>query len=134
MATNSQGEGEYLILAIPFDPPPSFLAQLQAEFPLMTIDHVKLPTWHSPDNKDIIPASKWKKVTALLTGSLMPPSPDSVPNLKYIQLRSAGLNRIVSSPIYKETEIPICSANGVHGYINILLFELYWESLFYIEI
>lgn len=77
-----QGEGEYLLLATPWDPPAAFLAQLQADYPLMKIEHHKLPSWHTRDGDDPIPEATWKKGTIFLTGSLMPASPDLVPNRK----------------------------------------------------
>lgn len=38
-----------------------------------------------------------------------------MPNIKFIQFISAGTNHVSKHPIYTDTKIPLCSANGVHG-------------------
>lgn len=38
-----------------------------------------------------------------------------MPNIKFIQFISAGTNHVAKHPIYTDTKIPLCSANGVHG-------------------
>jgi len=43
------------------------------------------------------------------------PSPKSIPNTKLIQFFSAGTNHVANHPVYTDSEIPLCSANGVHG-------------------
>jgi phosphoglycerate dehydrogenase-like enzyme len=35
--------------------------------------------------------------------------------VKLIQFVSAGTNHILQHPIYTDSKIPLCSANGVHG-------------------
>lgn len=59
----------------------------------------------------------WKDTTALLasfnkTGL---PDKDLVPKLQYVQLSSAGANLVVDHPLYKDTDVAFCTANGVHG-------------------
>ncbi|KAJ0108143.1 hypothetical protein J7T55_007262 [Diaporthe amygdali] len=60
---------------------------------------------------------EWKDVTILVTGYNREglPDKDDVPNLEYVQLSSAGANLVVSDPLYKDTDIAFCTANGVHG-------------------
>jgi len=45
----------------------------------------------------------------------LPSSPKSIPSTKLIQFFSAGTNHVSSHPVYTDSEIPLCSANGVHG-------------------
>lgn len=45
----------------------------------------------------------------------LPPSPSAVPNLQFVQLFSAGSDRVVQSPVFKETEIPFATVSGIHG-------------------
>lgn len=45
----------------------------------------------------------------------LPPSPASLPSVKLIQFASAGVNNHANHPIYTDSDIPLCSANGVHG-------------------
>ncbi|KAF3771303.1 hypothetical protein M406DRAFT_240378, partial [Cryphonectria parasitica EP155] len=60
---------------------------------------------------------EWKDVTILLTGYSREflPEKDDVPKLQYVQLSSAGANAIVSDPLYTDTDVAFCTANGVHG-------------------
>ncbi|KAK7952690.1 D-isomer specific 2-hydroxyacid dehydrogenase [Apiospora aurea] len=56
----------------------------------------------------------WAHTTLLLTGAVFP-SPDVAPRLEYIQLQSAGADPINQTPIFKETDVAVCTTNGVHG-------------------
>lgn len=40
---------------------------------------------------------------------------DAAPHLEFVQLFSAGSDRAVQSPVYKETAIPFSTASGIHG-------------------
>ena len=56
-----------------------------------------------------------KRATYIATLSWLPESASSIPNTKLIQFFSAGTNHVSSHPIYTDSKIPLCSANGVHG-------------------
>lgn len=56
-----------------------------------------------------------KRVNVLITFAWLPQKASEVPNIKFIQFISAGTNHVAKSPIYTDTKIPLCSANGVHG-------------------
>lgn len=45
----------------------------------------------------------------------LPSSPKLIPHVKFIQLASAGVNHLVNTPIYKNSDIPITTASGIHG-------------------
>jgi hypothetical protein len=45
----------------------------------------------------------------------LPSDAKALPNVKLIQFFSAGTNHISQHPIYTDSKIPLCSANGVHG-------------------
>lgn len=51
----------------------------------------------------------------MATLSWLPESVSSIPNTKLIQFFSAGTNHVSNHPIYTDSKIPLCSANGVHG-------------------
>lgn len=59
----------------------------------------------------------WKDVTILVAGHNRDglPEKDDVPKLQYVQLSSAGANLVVDDPLFKETDVAFCTANGVHG-------------------
>ncbi|CAO2656731.1 Nn.00g055340.m01.CDS01 [Neocucurbitaria sp. VM-36] len=56
-----------------------------------------------------------KRASYLATLFWLPSSPSAVPNIKVIQFFSAGTNHVAKHPIYTDSKIPLCSANGVHG-------------------
>lgn len=64
-----------------------------------------------------ITKEEWKDVTVLLTGYNQAglPKKDDVPKLEYIQLSSAGANMVVTDPLFTDTDVAFCTANGVHG-------------------
>lgn len=103
---------------------------LQGQKLLITQDQYKLPEEEIeavkekyPDlqvqvsSKKDVTKEEWKDVTILVTSHNREglPEKDDVPNLQYIQLSSAGANLIVDDPLYTETDIAFCTANGVHG-------------------
>lgn len=55
-----------------------------------------------------------KRATYLATLDWLP-APSLAHRLKFIQFASAGINHVAKHPIYTDTKIPLCSANGVHG-------------------
>ena len=58
---------------------------------------------------------EWSDVTILMTGSALPPL-SVAPNLQLVQLCNAGVNHVAHEPFFKDTEVPFCTAGGVHGY------------------
>lgn len=69
----------------------------------------------SSSSKGNVPESLWRKATILVTFFVLPPTPDVVPNLRWIQVLSAGIDHLVDQPIYKDTLIPITTVSGIHG-------------------
>lgn len=62
-----------------------------------------------------VPDTLWQRATILVTSFVLPPTPDVVPNLRWIQVLSAGIDHLIDQPIYKDTNIPITTASGIHG-------------------
>lgn len=67
--------------------------------------------------KSDITKEQWKDATIIVTGAGPEGLPDleDVPHVQYVQLSSAGANTIVNHPLYKNTDVAFCTANGVHG-------------------
>lgn len=80
---------------------------IEAQFP-----HVEVVP-HSAKSTDDVPDSLWQRATIVVTLFLLP-KPELVPNLKWIQLASAGIDHIVNHPIFKESRISITTASGIH--------------------
>jgi phosphoglycerate dehydrogenase-like enzyme len=45
----------------------------------------------------------------------LPETAKAIPKSRLIQFFSAGTNHISQHPIYTDSKVPLCSANGVHG-------------------
>lgn len=67
-----------------------------------------------PDN---IPQDVWDRVTVLFTWTEVPPK-DKAPRLQYVQLLSAGCNHMIGKPLFDDTDVAFCTANGVHPYVR----------------
>jgi len=66
-------------------------------------------------HKLITPPDILARATYIATLSWLPSSAKAIPKTKLIQFFSAGTNHISEHPIYTDSKIPLCSANGVHG-------------------
>jgi phosphoglycerate dehydrogenase-like enzyme len=64
-----------------------------------------------------IPADVWQRTEALLTLRALP-TLEQAPNLRWVQLYSAGVNQILKQPLYQEKQVTFTTASGVHA-VNI---------------
>lgn len=62
-----------------------------------------------------IPKDLLTRASYLATLYWLPLQPSDLPNTQLIQFFSAGTNHVAQHPIYTDSKIPLCSANGVHG-------------------
>lgn len=106
-------EGHLLLLLSPFKPPAEWLDSVKSDYPGLEVVYRELAFFGTP-GKDVISSEEWGRVTILLTGSYLPPR-DVAPKLEYVQLISAGANQILDKPLFLDTDIAFCTANGVHG-------------------
>ncbi|KAI1338235.1 hypothetical protein F5Y15DRAFT_135858 [Xylariaceae sp. FL0016] len=115
MAPNHDLAGHKLLMIVPWDPPAAYLDRLREQFPGLKVTHSNYDTW-KPTNQlpPEITEEDWKTVTILLTGPQFP-TPEQAPKMQLVQLQSAGANFVLDKPIFKDTSIPFCTANGVHG-------------------
>ncbi|EAT88128.2 hypothetical protein SNOG_04368 [Parastagonospora nodorum SN15] len=91
------GKKELVLCALPFplEAAKKAIALLEEEF-----NDVDIEYYYTPQQKPTtIPDADAK----------------ALPNVNLIQFFSAGTNHIAQHPIYTDSKIPLCSANGVHG-------------------
>lgn len=74
-------------------------------------DQVKV-TVSTVKNPADIPTSTWANVDVLYTWSIMP-DPEQAPNLKWIQFKSAGIDRHLDHPLLQEEKVLVTSMSGV---------------------
>ncbi|KAK0621797.1 hypothetical protein B0T17DRAFT_535102 [Bombardia bombarda] len=111
---NKTLKGHKLLILTPqfLAPPTAFFDKLKAEFPDLKAEHRALDDFGQRTVN--FPAEDWKDVTILLTFNALP-TIEQAPKLQYVQLTSAGANHILKEPVFVDTEVDFCTANGVHG-------------------
>lgn len=57
--------------------------------------------------------AQYQDATIIMTNTQFP-NIDQALKLQLVQVTAAGANRPVALPIFKDTKIPFCTANGVH--------------------
>lgn len=106
---NLRLDGQKLVLIRSNGPPVDFIERTKRKYPGLEIVYHQLK-----DRKDSnVPASLWKDVTMLMSYNVLP-TREQAPKLQYVQLSSAGANHVHGLPLYEETDIAFCTANGVH--------------------
>ncbi|HCI80858.1 MAG TPA: D-2-hydroxyacid dehydrogenase [Ktedonobacter sp.] len=88
----------------------SLLAQLKQISADLTIERV------SARSDEQISDDLWKRVEVLYGFPWMLPKPEQVPNLKWVQLYSAGADRLLTNPLFK-TQVMFTTASGVHAIV-----------------
>ena len=79
------------------------IRQFRAVSDKLQIEH------HFPD----VPESAYGKAEVLYTISNFP-TPAQAPNLRWIQVHYAGVERVINKPIIQETDVTLTSASGIH--------------------
>ncbi|PSR83339.1 hypothetical protein BD289DRAFT_501238 [Coniella lustricola] len=107
---NKNLKGHKLVSILPsFTPSDEEVAGLKQQYPGLEI--------LIANSRAEVTKEDWQDATILATGFNQDglPHKDDVPNLQYVQLSSAGANLITSDPLYTDTDVAFCTANGVHG-------------------
>ncbi|MEO8393442.1 MAG: D-2-hydroxyacid dehydrogenase [Chloroflexota bacterium] len=61
-----------------------------------------------------VPDKAWSNVDILFTSNIFP-KPEQAPNLRWIQLYSAGINHAISEPILSADNVEVTTASGIHA-------------------
>lgn len=64
------------------------------------------------NNPDDIPDERWEKTEVLYTWNVLP-DPEKVPNLKWIQFGSAGVDRFLAFPLLHKDDLTVTTMSGV---------------------
>ncbi|RYP26955.1 hypothetical protein DL766_006552 [Monosporascus sp. MC13-8B] len=107
--------GHKLLILTPFDLSTGWADAARARYPGLAIEHNRHNPWAGgpggggpPEDVD------WRDVTVLVTGPVLP-SPRDAPRLQLVQLQTAGANYVLKHPLFRDTKVAFCTANGVHG-------------------
>ncbi len=112
MSPNKTLEGHKLLVLTPWRLADEQLGNLRGKFPDLVISQYEVARGANVLEK--VPEEEWEDTTILLSGGSLPPK-EKVPRLQYVQLPSAGANRILEHPLFTETKVHFCTANGAHG-------------------
>ncbi|KIX05809.1 uncharacterized protein Z518_03781 [Rhinocladiella mackenziei CBS 650.93] len=104
--------GEVLLVLLPWAPPDDYVQNLAQISPGIRVITHKTGVYEKEVPQEISNKT-WAMATILLTWRIFP-TKEQAPNLRYVQLISAGCNQVFGLPIFEETDIPFCTANGVH--------------------
>ncbi|KAK9325768.1 hypothetical protein V1517DRAFT_313413 [Lipomyces orientalis] len=84
-----------------------------------------------------VSAEEWARTTVLMTGQALPPSPEAAPNLKLVQLFSAGSNQLQKLPFYGASDkVVYATASGTHGpaiseWVILMMLSFFHNSYLY---
>ena len=112
---NKSLDGHKLLVLSDLAPPKEFFKELQTKFPGLKVDYRHTPWALKVPGGEGFKDEDWKDVTVLLTGNAFPASREIAPKLQYVQLQSAGANMVLKHPLFLETDVTFCTANGVAG-------------------
>lgn len=100
-----------------------WLERFQSLSPDLKIEQRSVPSLKE------IPDSLWQDVEILYTFAGTLPSPEQVPRLRWIQLYSAGANRVLNQPLFK-TSVIFTTTSGLHAsniaeYVMMVILDWY---------
>ena len=102
---------DFILIIVAFAPPAEWVESVIRRYPGIQIEIHEVDMYAK--EMPTIPDETWAKTTVLFTWKLFPEK-EKVPNLKYVQLLSAGCGQILDLPVFKDTDISFCTSNGVH--------------------
>ncbi|KAH8898094.1 D-isomer-specific 2-hydroxyacid dehydrogenase-like protein [Thozetella sp. PMI_491] len=106
---------EKLLAVLQFPEPTEFVARLRVKHPWLEVTWVQqsygITHWDSSTTLD---EGLYKDATLLTTLSAIP-KPEQAPNLKFIQLLPAGVDHILSEPIFQKEGVQIATTSGIHA-------------------
>ncbi|TKA29689.1 hypothetical protein B0A54_15864 [Friedmanniomyces endolithicus] len=107
---------EHVLCILPYPIPTSIKTELHKRFPNLNITYkeVSFTTDAEALRKEVSTAT-WHDVTILYTLFSFPEKLSDAPNLRLVQLASAGSNQIQKHPIFTSSDITITTNSGIHG-------------------
>lgn len=107
---------DYLLCALPYPEPKDITDRIQKQYPGLEIVYRQVSfTRDATVLRKELPSGIWQNITILYTLFTFPEKLSDAPNLKLVQLASAGSNQIQNHPIYTDSDITITTSSGIHG-------------------
>ena len=124
---------EHLLIVLPLPPNQELLDGIRKKHPMITIKYFEVsfgvafghvphaipdgtcPTYTYPYFTADDSTGDFLEATILVTLGAISADVKLLKNIKLIHLFSAGADRLVNTPVWNETKIPITNSSGVHG-------------------
>ncbi|KAL5116948.1 hypothetical protein ACEQ8H_005166 [Pleosporales sp. CAS-2024a] len=104
---------ELVLFTVPF---PEEAAKRGLDALKKEFEDVEIAYYYTQHQKPTeVPQDVVNRASYLATLFWLPTDAAALPNVNLIQFFSAGTNHVSAHPIYTDSKIPLCSANGVHG-------------------
>jgi hypothetical protein len=113
-----KGHRALILTTVPVSSGP--IDAIQDQFPDLEII-TRVAPWGVNEVGDGFSDKDWEDITLLLTPTVLP-TVEQAPRIQFVQLISAGANHVLSHPYFLNTEVPFCSANGIHGCVDLVIF------------
>jgi phosphoglycerate dehydrogenase-like enzyme len=107
---------EHMVILLWETEPTTRIEAIKRRFPYIEITYLNLKDSNKPRDdgaKLDVPPELYEKVTTWVSLGVLPPNPQSVPNLKFIHLFSAGVDHFSNHPILTSSDIPITTSSGI---------------------
>ncbi|KAI1444231.1 hypothetical protein F5Y02DRAFT_183714 [Annulohypoxylon stygium] len=105
---------DVLLIFAPYPDSTGFVERLTKRFKGLQVRWVKSTASPlNPPKAEDLDASEWDGATLLAT--FMPPPPEFLSKIRFVQLTTAGLDRWIAHPTYQEKNITFATSNGVHA-------------------
>ncbi|KZF23060.1 D-isomer specific 2-hydroxyacid dehydrogenase [Xylona heveae TC161] len=107
---------EHLLIVVALEEDPRLVEVIRKAHPNVNITWVKSPS-RGPGviPGACVPRDIWQSATILLTDEELPPRPEYAPNLKFIQLHTAGIDQVSKHPMVANSTVKIATVSGIHG-------------------
>ncbi|KAB8246396.1 hypothetical protein BDV35DRAFT_380671 [Aspergillus flavus] len=108
---------ELLLVFLPLPEPKEAIDSIRQQFPTIEVAFVEIPHGTLEITDDVIPSELdlLQRATIMTTAFGVIPHPDQTPQLKYLHSFSAGVDHLVSHPIFRDTNIRMSTSSGIHG-------------------
>jgi phosphoglycerate dehydrogenase-like enzyme len=113
---SSQGiQDDVLLIFLPIPPEENWVDSITSRYSGLTVrwESRNDPTTGDERTIESLPAEVWEGVTILMC--FRPPPAQLMPNVRFVQLTSAGVDRWMNHERYKDEKCAFATASGVHS-------------------
>ncbi|EGC41233.1 dehydrogenase [Histoplasma capsulatum var. duboisii H88] len=103
---------EHLLVILPFDEPVALINDIRESFPHIRVSYFRQQREtqvHGAVPKDLLNSA------TILCMLHYAPILEDIPNVKFVHIVSAGMDRYLSHPLLTDTEIDLTTTSGIHG-------------------